>query len=126
MNRTRISFLVAAVLLFTSVACQAGKIVCKSGSEGGSADAGRITLAWDSNTETYLEGYRIYYGTSPGKHRDCVDVGKPTEFSPGTTQYVLTGLNRGTTYHIAVRAYSNYGGYFLQSELSNEVSAVAR
>ncbi len=126
MNRARFSSLILAVLLLASLACQGSKIICRSSSETGSSGEGKIKLAWDSNSEPILQGYRIYYGASPGKYSNCIDVGKGTEPSPGTTQYVLTGLTRGTTYFIAVLAYSNYGGFFVQSGLSNEISAVAR
>lgn len=127
MKRTLVFLILSLALLLSSAACQGGgKLVCKSRLEAGSADGGRITLAWDSNRERYLTGYRIYYGTSPGKYKNCVDIGNPAEASPGTTRYALAGLSKGTTYHIAVRAYGIYGGYSLESDFSNEVSAEAK
>ena len=106
------------------VACQRAGIICRpssaiTSSEGG----GTIRITWDSNTEKNLVGYRVFYGTSPGKYKNCVDVGKATESSPGVIQYNLTGLVKGKQYYIAVVAVDKYNQ---QSSFSVEVSGVAK
>ncbi len=125
MNRKWISFWLSAGLLGALLSCQGGKIICRTGPETSAAGRGSVNLVWDSIPDP-VEGYKIYYGTSPGKYRNCVDIGKGAESPPGTSQYILTGLAKGTKYFIAVAAYSNYGGFFKQSDLSHEISAVAK
>jgi hypothetical protein len=58
---------------------------------------------------TDLAGYRIYYGTSPGKLTQSIQVA-----NAGAIDYVVQGLTSGTWY-FAVSAYTNTG---LQSTLS--------
>lgn len=114
--------ILSALLLLSVIACQGARITCKSSADLSGSNGGSITIAWDSNTEPNLGGYRVFYGASPGKYKNCVDVGKATEASPGVTKYILTNLGKGKRYYIAVIAYSTYdilGGF------SNEVSAVA-
>ena len=79
------------------------------------AFAAQIKLAWDPNTEPYLAGYKMYYGTASRSYGNPIDVGK-------VTQYTLTGLTAGKTYFIVVTAY---GSSTNQSSYSNEVSGVA-
>lgn len=61
-----------------------------------------ITLAWDPNTEPFLSGYKLYYGTSSGTYTVSVDAGKKTEF-------VVSGLTPGHTYYFAATAYDALG-----------------
>ena len=79
------------------------------------AIAAQIRLAWDSNTEPDLEGYKIYYGTAPRVYTTSVNAGN-------VTAYTLTGLSQGQTYYIAATAYDTY---FIESAYSNEVSGIA-
>jgi len=88
---------------------------------GGGADTdsgksgGMIKLAWDSNTEPNLAGYKIYYGTTTGTYDNSIDVGN-------VTTYDLTSLPQGQTYFIVATAYdtsNNESGY------STEVSGMA-
>lgn len=62
---------------------------------------------------TDLAGYRIYYGTGPGKLDASIDVP-----NAGASDYVVTGLTSGTWY-FAVAAYTNVG---VESTLSSVVS----
>jgi hypothetical protein len=124
LNRKWVSLWLLAGLL-ALVSCQGGKIICKSGPPTTVAGGGSIHLAWDSAPEP-AAGYKIYYGTSPGKYRNCIDIGKGNESNPGTTQYILTGLTRGATYFVAITAYSSAGGISMESGFSNEVSAAAK
>ena len=42
------------------------------------AFAADVTLAWDANSESDLEGYFLYYGTANGIYTGKVDVGNNT------------------------------------------------
>jgi hypothetical protein len=77
------------------------------------AHAGRVKLAWDANTETFVTGYEVFYGTSPGTYTGSVDVGN-------TTTYEIQGLTNGVTYYFVVKAYSADQ----TSAASNEVSGI--
>jgi hypothetical protein len=78
------------------------------------ASSSNATLAWDAAASTAVNGYRVYYGTSPGQYQQAsgqgVNIGK-------TTTYTITGLTRGTRYYFAVTAYSATGQ---ESAYSNE------
>lgn len=79
--------------------------------------AGSIELQWDPVTDPDLEGYRVYYGTSPGSYDQNIEVGN-------VTSYNLQGLADCTTWYVAVKAYDTGG---LESELySNEVEGWPR
>ena len=117
--------ILSALLLLSVIACQGTRITCKSSGDLSVSNGGSITIAWDSNTEPNLGGYRVFYGTSPGKYKDCVDVGKATESAPAAIKYTLTNLVKGKRYYIAVIAYSTYDISYKRSGFSNEVSAVA-
>jgi hypothetical protein len=78
---------------------------------GAQARAADVTLAWDTNAEPDLAGYRLYYGTASGHYQFVIDVGK-------TTTYTVSGLAIGT-YFFAITAYNRSG---LESGYSNEVS----
>jgi hypothetical protein len=60
------------------------------------ADAHRITLAWDGNTEPSVAGYIVYYGTEPGVYAASVDVGNTLSWRLDLP---------GPQYYFAVRAY---------------------
>ena len=125
MNPKWIFSLISVLLFLSMVGCQGTKFTCKKSSDfSDSAEGGKITIAWDSNTESFLGGYKVYYGTSPNQYKACVDVGKVTESSPGTSQYTLIGLIKGKTYYIAVTAYAKDS--FLNSGFSNEISGIAK
>ncbi len=68
---------------------------------------------WTGNTETDLQGYKIYKGTTSGSYEDPISVGKVTSYS-------LTGLTNDTTYYIAISAYDTSNN---ESAKSAEVSA---
>ena len=117
-------YLFFIMLCLSIVACQSAGIICRPSSAiTSSAGSGTIKITWDSNTDKDLVGYRIFYRTSPGKYKNCVDVGKVTESSLGVIQYNLTSLVKGKQYYIAVVAVDKYNQ---QSSFSVEVSGVAR
>jgi len=99
--------LIFLFMCFVLSGCGGERIICRPASEVGSfsGEKGMITIAWDSNIKPNLAGYRIYYGMASGKYKNCIDIGKLSESSPGVTKYTLTGLSVGKIYFISVVAY---------------------
>jgi hypothetical protein len=96
-----------------------------SGCGGGVGDSGTNTpgnsaiLTWEAPTTnsdgtilTDLDGYKVYYGTSPGTYGTPLNVGN-------VTTYTIGNLSSGTTYYFAVTAIDISGN---ESDYSNEVS----
>lgn len=79
---------------------------------GAHAATANVTLAWNTNTETNLVGYRLYYGTAAGVYSGSVLAGVPV------TTATVSNLQAGQTYYFAVKA-TNYAG--LESSYSSEV-----
>ncbi len=74
---------------------------------------GSVTLRWNSNSESDLGGYKVYRATASGAY------GAPiASLSPGTTQYVSSGLGVGT-YYFVITAFDESGN---ESSPSVEVS----
>ena len=124
--RTKWILLFLLVFLALSLtACRTTEITCRpsSISPGPAAEGGVITLAWDPNKEAGVAGYRVYYGTSAGSYKSCVDVGNPPKSSSGLIEYTLTALVKGKKYYIAVIAYDKNEA---TSGFSSEVSDVAK
>ena len=78
------------------------------------AHAARISLAWDASAST-VNGYVIYYGTSPSSLTTAIDVGNQTS-------YPVDGLTAGVRYYFEVRAYNAQGVF---SNPSNQVDGLA-
>lgn len=78
---------------------------------------GTVMLGWDANSEAYLAGYRVYWGTAS---RVYTNDPRPTVPVSSDPVYTVTGLTPGVKYYFAVTAYSTTG---LESGYSNEVSA---
>lgn len=75
--------------------------------------ADSVILVWDPNTEPFLGGYRVYYGTQSRFYGfDVRDVGLSTTCRVDT-------LSPGRVYYFAATAYSTNG---LESDFSEEVS----
>lgn len=72
-----------------------------------------VTLAWDTNKERYLGGYRIYYGNASRSYNQILDVGNKTT-------YTITDLSENLPYYFAITAYNRRN--IFESEFSNEVS----
>ena len=60
--------------------------------------AAQLTLAWNPNTEPYLLGYKVYYGTASRTYAPSIDVGN-------MASHTFAGLTPGVTYYFAVTAY---------------------
>lgn len=86
------------------------------GGGSSSGETGSIKLAWDPNTDPNVAGYKVYYGTSPGKYGHGFAVGN-------VTTYVLTGLIKGQKYYLAITAYNKAGK---ESKFSTEIIGVAK
>lgn len=77
----------------------------------------KVYLLWDANTETYLAGYRMYWGQLSGQYSYKADIPQTGNFI--ITSYSVVGLTPGVWF-FAVTAYNTAG---LESGYSNEVSA---
>lgn len=76
------------------------------------------TLSWTAPTErtdgTPLEdlaGFKIYWGVEEGEYTHSATIE-----TPNASSYVVTGLERGTTYYFAATAFDSEG---LESDFSN-------
>jgi hypothetical protein len=101
----KIGFLVASVLLFASVTA-----------------AYQITLAWDANTESDLEGY-VLYGRqeSPCPPYDYIDTYPVTDLAdPLNPGCKITVSEEDVVYYFAVTAYDTAGN---ESDFSNIISS---
>ena len=101
----KIGFLVVSVLLFASVTA-----------------AYQLTLAWDANTESDLEGY-ILYGRewSPCPPYDYIATYPVTELAdPLNPRCKVTDLEKDVIYYFVVTAYDTEG---YESDFSNIISS---
>ena len=64
----------------------------------GNLFAGGANLAWNASTSSNVGGYKVSYGLSTGNYTSTIDVGN-------TTTYAVSGLQEGTKYFFAVKAY---------------------
>ncbi len=103
----------AVVLALAPVSCSNDGSIGSGPQDDQGASA---TLSWNQNTEPGLAGYKVYYGTSPGKYGPGIDVGN-------VTTYALTGLIKGQKYYITITAYTKSNR---ESRFSNEVTGVAK
>ena len=78
--------------------------------------AAEVTLAWDPNEESDVQGYVVYYGTDSMTYSDSIDV-------ETATRHTLLGLVEGETYYIAVTAYTTSCESDFSDEVDYQVSA---
>jgi hypothetical protein len=65
---------------------------------------GTALIAWNTQSDADLDGWRIYYGTASGNYSlGYVDVGLTA--STGSPSYTLTGLRDQHRVYAAVTAY---------------------
>jgi len=89
---------------------------CSGGGFSSGEGIGKIKLAWSANKEPNIAGYKVYYGTAPGKYGPGIEVGN-------VTKYTLRGLIKRQRYYIAIKVYTKSGE---ESAFSQEVSGVAK
>jgi len=77
--------------------------------------AAEITLLWDKNTETDIEGYRVYTGTTSKSYGTSPICQVDSNWNSCT----VSVAQDGKTHYYAVKAYNTEG---LESDFSNEVS----
>ena len=91
------------------------------------ASAAQIKLAWDSNIEPDLSGYKIYYGTSARTGTDpqsCGLCGYSTIVPvSNVTSQTVSNLISGQIYYFSVTAYDSSNN---ESGFSNEVSGTPK
>ncbi len=78
----------------------------------GGVHAAQVTLAWDANTDSDLQAYKVYNGTASRTYSFNTNVGK-------STTCTISELAAGTTYYFAVTALDTAGN---ESGYSSEVS----
>jgi hypothetical protein len=76
------------------------------------AHSAQVTLAWNTNSEPTVAGYRVYYGTASRVYGAVIDVGN-------WTNCVISGLQNGITYFFTATAYDAEGN---ESSFSTEIS----
>ena len=77
-----------------------------------SAGGASVNLAWNASPSSNTAGYIVAYGQSSGSYTANIDVGN-------VTTYKVSGLQEGSTYHFAAKAYNS--ARTLESVYSNEV-----
>jgi hypothetical protein len=84
--------------------------------------AADVTLAWDPNTDSDLEGYGVYFKKdSPGPPYDFFGYVAVQDLSdPNNPTFTLTGLEEGSQYYFVATAYDLTGN---ESGYSNSVCA---
>jgi hypothetical protein len=76
-------------------------------------------LTWNSNSETDLAGYNIYYGTSK-RTAACPTGGYSSKVNAGKVKtYTVNNLTEGQTYYFSITSYDTSGN---ESCFSSEVS----
>lgn len=72
------------------------------GAVGVQAAEGSANLSWEPNPESDIAGYRVYYGTPPGRFDQGVDVGKENKVRIGN-------LNAGRAYGFRITSFNELG-----------------
>jgi fibronectin type 3 domain-containing protein len=85
-NRGVLHYLLFSVFIFTIALTSA------------TAFAATLTLAWDSNSESDVEGYKVYYGNNSRDYSYVVDIGNQSSCT-------ISGLTQGEVHYFAVTAY---------------------
>lgn len=82
---------------------------------------GTAVLSWNTNTESDLAGYKIYYGATP-RTGNCPPGGYPQKVDVGNkTSYTIDKLEKGKTYYFSITSYDKFGN---ESCFSSEVKKI--
>ena len=91
--------------------------------------AADVNLTWDSNTESDLEGYKVYYktgssgvpynGTGAAEGSSPITIPLDNLSDPDNPQCTLHNLSDSETYYVVITAYNTDGD---ESGFSNEVT----
>ncbi len=74
-----------------------------------------VTLTWDRNQEPDIAGYKVYWGTASRTYSDSATI-NDTANNPPTRTYTIDGLDIGTTYYIAIKAFDLAGQESIYSD----------
>jgi parallel beta-helix repeat protein len=78
-----------------------------------------ITLKWNSNTETDLNGYSLFRSTT----NNPSNWGESIETIPkGTEEYIDTGLDEEITYYYVIKAFDEVPNYSLFSNIASDTT----
>ena len=111
--------LVVGVLLAALfVGGRLGWVGCRGGDgfTPGRAGTESVALAWDASADARVTGYKILFGTEPGKYSRWETVGNQTTAT-------LSGLEKETRYYVVVVAFDAQGN---QSDPSNEIEVAPK
>ena len=97
-NRTVRALVIVGVLLMAS-----------------SVEAAPVTLQWDRNADSTVQGYIVSYGTQSGVYTTTVNVGNQASWS------VVLNPSATTTYYFAVQAFNSAGTSGYSSQVSTVV-----
>ena len=90
------------------------------------AEDGAVVLSWEPVPDPDVQGYKIYYGTSPGRYFGTTGEQGASPIDAGSvSEFRLTGLTNGRLYYFSVVAYDESPRPF-QTLFSTEVSARPR
>ncbi|GBC59832.1 hypothetical protein DENIS_0773 [Desulfonema ishimotonii] len=99
--------------MFNKIGKILGTISLIIGAIGISTAFAESSLTWSPPDSEVVNGYRLYYGTSPGSHPEKTEVGPSDHCALSDLS-----LKESTTYYFVVRAYNDTG----ESTDSNEVA----
>ncbi len=115
---------VISVFIFTVLLAACGGGASSSVTPSGSTTTGSAALSWtiptqntDGTNLTNLNGYKIYYGTSPNALNSSIVLDNTYV---NATTYEVTNLTVGTTYYFAITAVNSDGVESAYSNVGNK------
>ena len=121
-RNTSVAFRICGILVFSCFILLGGCGGSQGGGEGAGSgsggnfgsgggtisgeSSGKINLAWNSNTEPNIAGYKVYSRKDSETYHSGVDVGLGSQQPNNSVGYTLSGLVKGQRYCISVTAYN--------------------